>query len=212
MTGSFERGRLQPRGVEITGFTPILEGLVYEVDEALCAVFIDGEGETIDFATRIDPFEARILAAEMALPLASTLQLAELTNLGTILELRVQTSARSLLARHVTDRCFLVLGLANPTLRAWAAERCAMAAQALCVEAGQPLSGALSVLRAVELVEREGDAFPTAFVDGGIRRRVSAVLGVERHPDRSLYLVRTDEGEEVLVEHDHGQRLWRRTP
>lgn len=204
--------RLLPRGMFETGFTPILESLVRSVDEALCAVFIDGEGETIDFATRIDPFDARVLGAELALPLARTAGLADLTALGTVLELRVLAAGRCIVARHVTDRCFLILATGSPTLRAKVAEQCAMAAQALCVEAGEPLPAALSILRAVELVEREGDAFPTAFSDGGVRRRVQAVLGVERRDDQSLFLVRTDEGEEVLVEHDRRRQRWRRSP
>lgn len=201
---------LHPRDLAPTGFTAILEALVQGLPEALCAVFVDGEGETIDYASRIDPFDARIVGAEAAIPLSRARALARLTELGDILELRIDGARRTLLARHVTDDCTLVLVVDEPSVRVAAVERCAQAAQALCIESGHPLPGALRVLRAVERQHGVERAMPRAFIDGGARRTVSAVLGVQRGPAHDTFLVRTDAGEELVVEHEHATGRWRR--
>jgi len=201
---------LLPRDVATTGFTSILEGLVESLPEALCAIFVDGEGEAIDYATRIDPFEAKILGAESALPLARARALARLTNLGEILELRFDAARRAVLARQVTDACTLVLLVQSPSVRIAAVERCALAAQALCIEAGQPLPGALRVLRVVELQSGTDRALPQAFIDGGARRIVAAILGVQWGDACNTFLVRTDTGEEMVVEHTFATGQWRR--
>ncbi len=51
---------------------------------------------------------------------------------------------------------------------------------------------------------------PRAFVEAGVRRRVAAVLGVREDRDGTAFLVRTAEGEEMLVVHDLAGDGWRR--
>ncbi len=201
---------LLDRDLATSGFTAILNGLVTSLPEALCAVFVDGEGEAIDYATRIAPFEARIVGAEAAQPLARARSLARRVGLGEILEVRLDAAARALLARHVTDDCTLVLLVGAPSIHMAAAERCAQAAQALCIEARCPLPGALRVLRVVELQSGADRALPQAFIDAGARRTVSAILGVQWGPTHNVFLVRTDTGEEVVVEHEGATGRWRR--
>ena len=64
-------GSILARDADPTGFTAALEALLEAVPDGLCATFLDAEGETIDLATRVDPYEARVYSAELALPLAS---------------------------------------------------------------------------------------------------------------------------------------------
>lgn len=201
---------LRPRDLAATGFTPILEALVHDLPETLCAVFVDAEGETIDYATRIDPFEARVVGAEAAIPLSRARALARRTGLGDILEVRLDGARRTLLARQVTEACALVLMVDAPSVRVEAVEHCARAAEALCIESGHPLPGALRVLRAVELQDGVGQALPRAFVEGGTRRTVSAVLGTLPGPAHDTFLVRTDDGEELVLEHQHATGRWSR--
>ena len=56
-------GSMLARDADPTGFTAALEALLEAVPGGLCATFLDAEGETIDLATRIDPYEARVYSA-----------------------------------------------------------------------------------------------------------------------------------------------------
>ncbi|MEZ4405963.1 MAG: hypothetical protein R3A52_05760 [Polyangiales bacterium] len=199
---------LRPRGAERTGFTAALEALVRGAREALCAVFVDAEGEAIDVATAIDEFDAKITGAEMALPLARVRAYARARRAGATVEVRFSGERRSVLVRAVAEGCDLVL-LVEGAITVALAERVARTAAALASEAGmEPVAGR-QTLRAVELsADRPG--WPRAFVDGGARRTVAAVLGVREVGTDAHYLVRTDEGEEVLVAHDRELEQWRR--
>ena len=75
-----------------SGFTAALEALLHDLPEVLCATFIDDEGETIDLATRIDPFEARVAGAAFSLPLSSARATLRRARLGGLGELRARRS------------------------------------------------------------------------------------------------------------------------
>ncbi len=83
------RRAILPRDSDRTGFTATLEALLDLLPDALCATFLDSEGETIDLATRVDPFDARIYSAEFALPLASMRAASRELGVGTTRELRL---------------------------------------------------------------------------------------------------------------------------
>lgn len=46
-----------------SGFYPILETLVGEVQGARAAIFCDGEGESIDFCGDMDPYDIKVIGA-----------------------------------------------------------------------------------------------------------------------------------------------------
>jgi hypothetical protein len=202
---------LRPRTLAPSGFTPALEALLVDLPEALCATFIDDEGEAIDLATRVDPFDARVAGAAFAVPLDSLRAMLRGSALGVLGELRVEGGARSVLVRHVATGCDLVLVLAAPAIDHVASMRCAVTARELCAEAGLDPPAHHRALRAVELRRRaDGLAAPRAFVEGDVRRRVSAVLGVAHHGAQTVWLVRASPDEEVLLAHDHRTDRWDR--
>lgn len=194
-----------------TGFTRHLDTLVRQLPEAVCAVFVDGEGETVDLSSRIDPFETRIAGAEMAIVLASVRAAQARLGHGEMLEVRVEGHDRSIVARTVGEGYDLVLLVRSSTISARAAEMTAATAIALLVEAGLKPPPSYAVLRSVEQREsRAGFATPSAFDENGVRRRVEAVLG-HRHEDGEVkFLVRLDDGEELVIAREQATGRWRR--
>lgn len=63
----------------------------------------------MDLATRLEVFDARVIAAEFALPLAHARALTQRMGAGPILELRVGFARRSAVLRHVADDCDLLV-------------------------------------------------------------------------------------------------------
>lgn len=194
-----------------SGFTHALEALLHDLPEVLCATFIDDEGETIDLATRIDPFDARVAGAAFSLPLTTARATLRRARLGGLGELRVEGGRRSVLVRQVAIGCDLVLVIDGPGISAAASMRGAVAARELCAESGLEPPPHHHALRAVELRRRpDGLAAPRAFVEGDVRRRVVAVLGVARHGAQIVWLVRVAPDEEVLLAHDLTTDRWDR--
>ena len=201
-----------PRDQAATGFSKHLDALVRQVPEALCAVFVDGEGETIDLATRMDTFEARVVGAELAIVLASARNARLKLNEGALLELRIEGATRSVVVRTVSEGYDLTLMVNSADISARVAEVVAATALALLLEAGLKPPPSYAVLRSVEQrPSRMGIAVPTAFEEGGIRRRVEAVLGHRDDGDGVVkLLVRLAGGEELVVAHDRSVGQWRR--
>ncbi len=203
--------RLFSRELLPTGFTPVLDSLLRALPEALCAVFMDEEGEAIDLATRIDGFDARVAGAETAIVLSRWRALSSLRHHGPVVELRITGGSRSLVARSVGGGYDLVVLLSTRGVTAIVSARCATAAVLLRDEAHIPAPTPRSVLRAVELRPwQTGGEVPRAFVEDGVRRRVASVLGVLEERTARTFLVRTIEGEELLVLHDRRTGQWRR--
>jgi predicted regulator of Ras-like GTPase activity (Roadblock/LC7/MglB family) len=199
------------RDQAVTGFSGHLDNLIRQLPEALCAVFIDGEGETIDLASRLDLFDARVTGAEMAVLLASVRQSFLKLSQGETLEFRLEGSERSIIARHVSEGYDLIVLIQAATISARAAELTAAAAISLLVEAGLKPPPSYAVLRAVEQrPSRTGLLVPTAFEEGGVRRRVESILGHRADTGEAKFLVRLDDGEELVLEQENSTGKWRR--
>jgi hypothetical protein len=69
MTGR-ERPPRAAREQAASGFAGILVELLRRVPGAVAAAIVDGEGETVDYAGRIDAFKVRVAAAHLQLVLA----------------------------------------------------------------------------------------------------------------------------------------------
>lgn len=201
------------RDFDATMFSRLLAGLVHGIPEALCAVFVDGEGETVDLASRVDPFDARIAAAEMSIVLHGLRQSREKLDEGRVLELRIEGNKRSILVRHVSKGYDLVVLLGAAAVSAHAAELAVGAASSLAREAGLTLPPATPLLRAVELrPSRIGILVPASFEENGVRHRIAAILGHRDDGDGVVrFLVRLEDGEELVVLHDRTAATWVRT-
>ncbi len=201
------------RDLDATGFSSHLDTLLRQLPEAICAVFVDGEGETVDLATRVDPFEARVAAAELSIVLDSVRRGRAKLGEGALLEFRIEGNARSILVRHVAEGYDVLVVVNAAAISARVADATSTASIALLRETGMRPPPMLPMLRAVEQrPSRLGIFVPTAFEENGVRRRVETILGHRDDGDGMVrFLVRLDDGEELVVMHDRAQSRWIRT-
>jgi hypothetical protein len=118
-----------------TTFTDILRRLLSVTPGARAAALVDFEGETVDYAGVLDPFELRIAAAHWQIVLS---QLA-VSSFGSAKQITVRTRARSYVVRRLHASYAIVVILYRHA--AFAVSRRAMqeADARLCAEAGWPL-------------------------------------------------------------------------
>ncbi len=104
------RGRVAlGRDQDASPFSAILWRLC-EGSSAHAAAFVDKEGETVDYAGRISPYEIRVAAAELRLVLAFT-RTAEVPGFPAVAEIRIRTGRRSYAIIGLGDGYAIVLEL-----------------------------------------------------------------------------------------------------
>jgi hypothetical protein len=125
-----------PRDQANSPFTTVLERLVAVTPGAQGAALVDFEGETVDYAGRLDPFELKITAAHWLIVLSET---AEAAQLGPIQRLTVRARGRAYYVRRLEENYAVVLIL-HPRAAFAVSERAMQEAIAgLSAEAGWPL-------------------------------------------------------------------------
>lgn len=104
------RGRVAiDRDQEASPFSAILWRLC-EGCSAHAAALVDNEGETVDYAGRISPYEIRVAAAELRLVLAFTRE-ADIPGFRQVSEIRIRTGLRSYAVIGLGDGYAIVLEL-----------------------------------------------------------------------------------------------------
>ncbi len=199
---------MRVRELDVTGFTEALETLVAALPEAESATFIDDEGEAVDLAARVDPYEARIAGAILSLPLHLARSFARRTGLGEVLGLWVVGERRAALTRRVGDGLDVVLVIEGTVARARVQEALSEAAESLRYEAG--LAGEALGFEVEARTMSSGSVRPVAVIDRGVRREVREVLGVLHEASVTHVLVRTDGARELLLHYDRETQRWRR--
>lgn len=128
------RGRsAAPRDQDTSTFTQILERLLASVAGAVAAAFVDGLGETVDYAGAIDVFEIKVAAAHWQIVVREIDE-----TLGAIRQLTVRARGKSFIVRPLHSGYLLVLEL-GPHAGFSASERALHEAHGrLCAEAGFP--------------------------------------------------------------------------
>jgi len=137
MTATRPRGRrgAPPREQAPSPFTAILENLVAVTPGALGAALVDFEGETVDYAGVIDPFELKVAAAHWQIVLSEIGS----SPLGVPRQITVRARARSYIVRQLQPGYAVVVVL-HPRAAFAASDRALQDADArLCAEAGWTL-------------------------------------------------------------------------
>lgn len=107
-------------------FGKLLSRFLHVHAAALCAVFVDHDGECIDYATRVDPFEAQVGAAQLMLLSSQLSPCLRRTGAGGLILWVLETEKRDFVVRRVTDEHAVVValvagGVSARVLRAMAA-------------------------------------------------------------------------------------------
>jgi hypothetical protein len=122
-----------PRDQSTSTFTEILERLLAATPGAIAVALVDFEGETVDYAGRLDTFDLKIAAAHWQIVLAET---AETPALGAIRQITLRARGRGYVVRRV-DASYAVLIVLHRLASFAVSERALVEVQArLAVEAG----------------------------------------------------------------------------
>lgn len=196
MTDSRTRRRAAPppREQAPSPFTPILEQLVASIPGTRGAALVDFEGETVDYAGVIDPFDLKIAAAHWQIVLAQ----AGDTRLGPLRQITVRARARSFIVRQLQPGYAVVLVL-HPHAAFAASHRALQDADArLCAEAGWSEPPAPTRWYGVDV---ETDRGRPARLRGKGSWQPVEVMGamVGLHPRERGFRVRLPSGAEMLL-------------
>lgn len=200
-----------------TEFTELLRALRRAVPAIDVAVFVDEEGECIDYVSTLEPFEAKVMGAQMH-DVQKQIELAGRgkVDVGFHYGLEIACEAHEVWTRRISSDYVLVVrvtGSFEPAdLRASVARACFAFRATVGIETPGWEPPVLS--DDVQIREAVGwDYAPTSFREHGEHVAVADVLGrwVEEAggSDRVCFRVRTDEGRELTLVHDHGADAWR---
>ena len=211
------RRRESKRDQRESAFTPILRRVFRQVPSVLACVFVDYEGECIDYVTTLDPYDAKVSAAHMHMLLALFRSSAARRICGEPFALELVTSEREIWVRCAGEDYALVTILEPGFDRLALRDALAYANREFRSEVGID-TPAWDLLRAglsVRVRAAEGwDYAPQGFWAGGVRRTITGVLGRWTEPAGSdgmelvCFRVRTQEGQELTLVHDPDAQDW----
>lgn len=141
-----------PRDQGTTTFTEILRRLLRATPGASGIALVDFEGETVDYAGALDPFELRVAAAHWQLVLSQLVA----SSLGAYTQITVRTRARSYVLRPLHAGYAVVIVLHKHAAFATSGRAMQEADARLCAEAGWPSRGATSWFN-VEVEKEAGE-------------------------------------------------------
>lgn len=143
-----------PRDQATSTFTRILERLLAATPGARAAALVDFEGETVDYAGALDPFDVKVTAAHWLIVLA---ELAEAPHVGVIQEVKVRAKSHGYYVRRLEENYAVVIVLHPRAAFAVSERAVAEAITCLSREAGWSLPRDTSRWSFVEVeTERRG--------------------------------------------------------
>lgn len=212
-----------PRDLDESSFTPILRAVMHAVPGALAVVFVDREGECIDYCSVLPPFDAKVIAAHMLI-VTSEVREAAGARAGEPWAMHVHASERDIVVRRITDDYLLVVVTRPIGVSSLVTETMEVAVRQLRRESGEAAPRweppPDERVRVEVRVSPTGWAYaPSAFCHLGERTIVTDVLGrwVE-HEQRALpedppielvcFMVRTEHGQELTLVHRIDEDTW----
>ena len=117
-------------------FGYILGGLLEAHRQVDSAAFVDGEGECIDYASRLEPYEAELAGAQLLVVTAELVRRMAGMNAGALILWTVEAGQRDFVVRRVTDEHCVVLALISHGLTAHLLRSMSALADALRKEGG----------------------------------------------------------------------------
>ena len=124
------------RDTDASPFAVILANLIGRVPGSLGAVIVDAEGEAVDYAGRLDPFDLKLAAAHWQIVLTDMRAAASKRGVGAPRALVVRSEKRSFITHELPDGYTLVLVLSRRAGFTQATRAFAICERALVREAG----------------------------------------------------------------------------
>jgi hypothetical protein len=205
------------RDIDESPFTTVLRAVLRGVPEALLAVFVDEEGECVDYCSSLPPFDAKIAGAQLHVMVHEIGQVVARMRGGKIWFVHVQGSEREMVVRRVSDE-YLLAVITRP-LRVEGPLRAAIDATVSALRAegeiARPRWEPHRQALLVDVREARGWGYaPAVIYDRGVRTEILAVLGRFGEGDgaqkRDVFLVRTEHGEELTLAHRIEGGVWER--
>jgi predicted regulator of Ras-like GTPase activity (Roadblock/LC7/MglB family) len=209
-----------PRDLVESAFTPLLRRLRDAVPAIVAAVFVDTEGECIDYVSAIDPYEAKVNAAHMLMMLDALRASREKVGFGEPMTLEVSASERDVWVQRVGDEYVLVVLLDPDFDRTLLRGALAVASEEFRNEVGIALpmwDASRKVELSVDLRESKGgwEYAPKGYRTSYASVSISDVIGRWTEPGAGskgdelvCFRVRTTEGQELTLVHDPDGDGW----
>jgi predicted regulator of Ras-like GTPase activity (Roadblock/LC7/MglB family) len=205
------------RDIETTEFTNILRRFWATIPTVVVAAFVDQEGECVDYVSSVEPYEARVNAAQVVSILGTTLSLRDKLGFGETHTLEVIGSEKELWARRI-DNEYTMIVVANPGIETTLMKRA-------LVRTVHEFRDEVNIARPAwepagdsTLVEtRSATAWqyaPVSFTTDGVRVVISDVIGRWEESDeigshkKVCFRIRTKFGEEHTLVHDPKNDEW----
>ncbi len=200
-----------------SGFTEILRGLVRSEPDIRAIIFVDHDGECVDYCSELPPYDAKIAGAHMQVIVDGLRQPLQRLLSGELIEVQVYAKERDIIARRIDDEYLVVVvvraGRSDDKLLQGVRDTVdRIRAEANIPppwwdEKGEPL--------VVQTRKAIGWGFaPTAVAFAGIETRILDVLGRWRENGGATggelvcFRVRTEGGGELTLAYDPEQDRW----
>lgn len=209
-----------PRDQAEGPLTVLLRQMLIISPSVLSAVFVDADGECVDYCTQTDAYEAKVAGAILSLALIQVRRFAERMDVGEVATLEVHGADHDLAARNLGEGyCVAIVtepgGVDQDVMTAMS-----RVGAAICEEAGLPLPSWDSEEPGLRVETREAIGWPFApvsFAQGDGRAvRIVDVLGRwEEHgglagSPLTCFRVRLEDGREETLAYDETEDLWMR--
>jgi hypothetical protein len=207
-----------PRDLGESAFTPILRRMFDAIPSVLAAVFVDMEGECIDYVSALEPYEAKVAAAHLHMLMSVTRASRATEIVGEALALEIASSSeRVMCAWNLGDEYALMALIHGEIDRSRLRDALARVQREFRAEVGldSPDQAAASGQLSVSVRPSAGWTYaPSVFLLRGSRVKVNDVIG--RWSEYALpqgrvlvcFRVRTQAGREVTLVHDQVADLW----
>jgi 8-oxo-dGTP pyrophosphatase MutT (NUDIX family) len=204
------------RDQDESAFTSILRRAFEAVPALVAAVFVDLEGECIDYVAAIEPYEAKVMAAHMHV-LLKRMRGERLPSLvGETFAFELIADDREVWVRQFCEEYALVVLLAPGFDVSDLRDAVATACREFREEVGlaAPAWEGKERLSVRLRASPRWNYAPAGFSVGGARYGIAAVLGRWIEPARPgeppwvCFRVRTQHGEELTLAHDEHTEAW----
>ena len=207
-----------PRVQGESAFTPILRRLLHRTTGVIAVCFVDGEGECVDYASTLPPFEIKVTGAQLLVTVEETAERLRAVGSGQTWWVHVQGPERELACRRVSEDYLLVV-VTKPRamtrrLMGGIEQAVAELRREACIDA--PLWETVTGSVSVEVRRAIGWPYaPAAYVDErGERIAIDDVLGRwtegTGRKSKVAFRVRTEGGEELTLVHHRAADRWER--